>query len=152
MADLIYKDESYAIMGACFEVYKEKGCGFLEPVYQECLELELQERGIPFVSQPRINIDYKGTKLKHPYAADLICYGKIIIELKAVSGLIDEHRAQLHNYLRATGLQLGILVNFGHHPKLEYERIAMTQIRNNTREQPKSRTEVRATLSRLSRI
>jgi len=126
VADLVYKEESYAIMGACFEVVKEKGCGFLEPVYQECLELELQERGIPFVAQPRITINYKGTELKHPYVADLICYGKIILELKAVRNLVDEHRAQLHNYLRATGLKLGILINFGHHPNLEYERIAMT--------------------------
>jgi len=152
MADLIYKEESYAIMGACFEVYKEKGCGFLEPVYQECLELELRERGIPFVAQPGIKIDYKGTELKHPYAADLICYGEIILELKAVNALVDEHRAQLHNYLRATGLQLGILINFGHHPKLEYERIAMTHSSSIKRARQRSRTEVRANLSRLSRI
>ena len=151
MADLIYKEESYAIMGACFEVYKEKGCGFLESVYQECLELEFRERRIPFVAQPRIKIDYKGTDLKHPYAADLICYDNIILELKAVSSLISEHRAQLHNYLRETGLKLGILLNFGHHPKLEYERIAMTHSTEDTRQQS-PRTEVREPLSRLSRI
>ncbi len=125
-SELIYKDESYAIMGACFEVYREKGCGFVEPVYQECLEMELSEKGIPFVSQPRIRIDYKGRDLEQSYAADIICYGKIILELKAVSQIVDEHRAQLHNYLRATELELGILINFGHYPRLEYERIAMS--------------------------
>lgn len=153
MAELLYKDESYAIMGACFEIYREKGCGFVEPVYQECLEMELQDRGIPFVPQQSIKIDYKGRELKHPYAADIICYGKIILELKAVSTLIDEHRAQLHNYLKATGRQLGLLINFGHHPKLQYERIAMTNkagIRTHTQED--ARTRVRQNLSQLSRI
>jgi len=123
--NIIYKDESYAIMGACFEVYKEKGCGFLEAVYQECLELELGIRTMPYVASVPLNLTYKGVQLRQRYVPDLICFQKIIVELKAVSELADEHRAQVHNYLRATGYRLGLLVNFGHYPKLEYERIVI---------------------------
>ena len=121
--ELIFKEEYYAIVGACFEVYKEKGCGFVEPVFQECLELELKSRGIPFVAQLPLRLEYKGTPLKTSYGADLICFEKIIVEIKAVTSLTDEHRAQLQNYLKATNLQLGILVNFGHYPGAEVERI-----------------------------
>jgi GxxExxY protein len=120
---LLYEQESYQILGACFEVYKELGCGFLESVYQEALELELQARGIPFQPQPELRIWFKSQLLKKTFQPDFICYEKIVIELKAVSQLIDEFRAQLHNYLKATNHRLGFLVNFGHHPKLEYERI-----------------------------
>jgi GxxExxY protein len=120
---VVYKDESYAILGACFEVYKEKGCGFLEPVYQECLEIELALQSIPFQPQSELALDYKGRTLKQKYIPDVICYGKIIVELKAVKEVVDEHRAQVHNYLKATGMKLGLLVNFGHYPKVEYERI-----------------------------
>jgi len=112
-------------MGACFEVYKEKGCGFLEAVYQECLELELGIRTMPYVASVPLNLTYKGVQLRQRYVPDLICFQKIIVELKAVSELTDEHRAQVHNYLRATGYRLGLLVNFGHYPKLEYERIVI---------------------------
>jgi GxxExxY protein len=125
MSELVYPEESYRIQGACFEVYKEKGSGFLEPVYQECLEIELELRGIAFRSQPELTLSYKGRPLKQTYRPDIVCDGKIIIELKAVSKLLDEHRAQVHNYLRATGLRLGILANFAHYPKLEYERIVI---------------------------
>jgi GxxExxY protein len=122
---IIYKDESYAIMGACFEVYKEKGSGFLEQIYQECLEIELEMRSILFVPKQELALSYKGRPLKSKYVPDLICYDKIIIELKAVKQLADEHRAQVHNYLKATGHRLGLLINFGHYPKLEYERIVL---------------------------
>jgi len=125
MTDIIYREESYRITGACFEVYKEKGCGFLEAVYQESLELELADQGIPFAAQPKIALTYKGRPLKQTYSPDLVCDGKIIVELKAVSALTDEHRAQVHNYLRATGHRLGLLVNFGHYPKVELERIVI---------------------------
>lgn len=125
MSELIYKDESYRIIGACFEVYKEKGCGFLEAVYQECLEMEQGAQGIDFHGQQPIALTYKGQPLKQRYIADLICFGKILVELKAVSTLADEHRAQVINYLHATGHRLGLLVNFGHHPKLEWERIVV---------------------------
>jgi GxxExxY protein len=120
---LLFEEETYAVLGACFEVYKDKGCGFLEAVYQECLELELGFRSIPFVAQAELDLTYKGRPLKQLYKPDLICYGKIILEIKAVSALADEHRAQIHNYLKATGLRVGLLVNFGHHPKVEHERI-----------------------------
>jgi len=90
-------------MGACFEVYKEKGCGFLEGVYQECLEIELEHRGIPFRTQVDLPLSYRGRTLKQYYRADLLIYEKIIVEVKAVSELIGEHRAQLLNYLAATG-------------------------------------------------
>jgi GxxExxY protein len=125
MSKIIYPDESYKIMGACFEVYKEKGCGFLEAVFQECLEFELSDRQISFVAQPSLSLEYKGRRLKQTYAPDFGCFGKIIVEIKAVSALNDEHRAQVHNYLRATGHRLGLLVNFGHFPQVEAERIAL---------------------------
>ncbi len=125
MVEILYKDESYQIMGACFEVYKNRGSGFLEPVYQECLEIELELLGIPFKAKEELRLSYKGRVLKSKYIPDFICYDKIIIEVKAVKSLTDEHRAQVHNYLKATGFRLGLLVNFGHHPKLEYERIVL---------------------------
>jgi GxxExxY protein len=101
--ELINKDESYRILGACFEVYKEKGSGFLEAVYQECLEIEFSLQGIPFVAKASLDLNYKGRPLKQRYEPDFICFEKIILEIKAVSQLADEHRAQLHNYLKATG-------------------------------------------------
>ena len=120
---IIYKEESYLIQGAIFEVYRELGAGFLEAVYQECLEKEMRSQQIPFESQPMLALFYKQEKLNTTYRPDLICYDKIIIELKAVKDTSDEHRAQLHNYLKATGLRLGFLVNFGHYPKATIERI-----------------------------
>lgn len=123
--ELLYKDESYAIIGACFEVYKEKGNGFVEPVYQECLELEIGFQNIPFSAQSALRLAYKGVELKQRYIPDFLCYEKIIVEIKAVKQLTDEHRAQVLNYLKATGLRLGLLANFGHYPKLEYVRIIL---------------------------
>jgi len=125
MKDIIHPDESYRIIGACFEVYKDKGCGFLEAVFQECLELELGDQGIPFQPQSQLPLAYKGRPLKTRYVADFLCYEKVILEIKAVEKLADEHRAQLLNYLNATGHRLGLLVNFGHYPKLEWERIVL---------------------------
>ncbi|MHC4398400.1 MAG: GxxExxY protein [Planctomycetota bacterium] len=123
MAEIVFKEESYTIMGACFEVYKEMGPGFLEPVYQECLSLELAARHIPFREQGELALSYKGRRLERTYRTDFVCYDKIILEIKAVRELAGEHRAQVHNYLKATGHRLGLLVNFSHYPKLEYERI-----------------------------
>jgi len=125
MSTIIYPELSYKIMGACFEVYKEKGCGFLEAVYQECLELEFADQGMRFAAQPGLGLTYKGRPLKQTYQPDFICADKVILEIKAVTALTDEHRAQVHNYLRATGHRLGLLVNFGHYPKVESERIAL---------------------------
>ena len=126
-APLIWKDESYAILGACFAVYKDKGCGFLEPVYHECLEIELDLQGILFLSKPPQTLQYRGRTLVQTFTPDFICYNKIILEIKAVSALVNEHRAQLLNYLNATGCELGLLVNFGHYPGLEYERLVTRQ-------------------------
>ena len=114
--------ETYRILGACFEVYNEMGCGFLEPVYQECLELEFRSQEIPFESQKTLSISYKGNELLKRYQPDFICYGSVVVEIKAVSLSTSEHRAQLLNYLHAANLDVGLLVNFGHFPKLEYER------------------------------
>ncbi len=122
---LIYEDETYAIKGAVFEVYKTMGCGFLEPVYQECLEKELARRRIPFESQKKISIVYKGETLEQFYKADIVCFDKIILELKAVQALLPEHSAQLFNYLRATKMRLGLLINFAHYPGVEIKRIAI---------------------------
>ena len=124
---LLFAEESYKIIGACFEVYKEKGCGFVEPVYQECMEVELKRQGIPYVPQKPLPLEYKGTPLRCSYEPDLLCYDRVVVELKAVKDLIDEHRAQVQNYLRASGLQLGLLANFGHYPKMEIERIVNTR-------------------------
>lgn len=123
MKELIYKEETYQIRGACYEVYKDKGNGFVEPVYQECMELELSLQGIAYEAQPTLRLEYKGQPLRSEYRPDLICFDKVIVELKAVSELNGEHRAQVHNYLKATGHRLGLLVNFGHHPQIEIERI-----------------------------
>jgi GxxExxY protein len=123
MAEIVFKEESYRIMGACFEVYKEKGCGFLEAVYQECLEIEFALQGVPFVPQLELALSYKDRKLTQTYRPDYLLFGQVILEIKALSSLSDEHRAQVHNYLKAAGHKLGQLVNFGHYPKLEYERI-----------------------------
>jgi GxxExxY protein len=124
---LICKDESYAIIGACFAVYKDKGCGFLERVYHECLEIEFEFNRIPFLSKASQTLQYRGRTLVQRFSSDFICYDKIILEIKAVSALADEHRAQLLNYLSATGCKLGLLVNFGHYPKLDYERLLPRQ-------------------------
>lgn len=127
MTEIIYKQEGYSIIGACFEVYNEKGCGFLEPVYQECLMIEFEYQHIPTIPKPALTLSYRGRTLFQRYQPDFVCFEKIIVELKALPQLLDEHRAQLLNYLYATGFQLGLLVNFGHYPKLEYERLAKTQ-------------------------
>ena len=112
MNSIIYKEESYAIRGAIIEVSRELGCGFLERVYQDALEVEFRLRNIPYEREKKIQIMYKGKPLGEPYRADFVCYGKIIIELKAVKTLEDTHYAQILNYLKATKMKLGILVNF----------------------------------------
>jgi len=122
---LFFEEETYAIRGAIFEVYRELGCGFLEAVYQECLEKELAARNIPFVAQPQLNLFYKGVKLNQTYRPDLICYDSVIVELKALSEIAGEHNAQLLNYLKATGHKVGLLVNFGSYPKAVVERLVL---------------------------
>lgn len=127
MSELIYPDESYAIMGAAFDVYNEKGSGFLEPIYHDCMELELGLRRIPFVHEPPLILKYKGIPLRHSYSPDFTCWDKIILELKACEKIADEHVAQVLNYVHATGFKLGLLLNFGAYPKLEYRRIVNTR-------------------------
>ena len=123
--ELLYKDECYAIQGAIFDVYKELGVGFLESVYQECLEKELLARNIPFQAQRLLRLFYKGQVLAQTYKADLVCYDRILLEIKAVKSLTGEHRAQVMNYLKGTGLRLGLLVSFGSFPKATVERIIL---------------------------
>ena len=121
--DLIYKDECYKINGCIFAVNKKLGTGFLEVVYQEALEIELKRANIPFISQQELEILYDGIPLTQKYIADIVCYDKIIIEIKAVSKIKEQHKAQLMNYLAATGYKLGLLVNFHSFPKAEIIRM-----------------------------
>ena len=109
----ILHDESYAIIGACMAVHRELGAGFLEAVYQEALEKEFLLRDIPFVREKKLQVVYKGTVLQKSYSADFVCYEEIIVELKALSMLESAHEAQLINYLKASDLRIGLLVNFG---------------------------------------
>jgi GxxExxY protein len=123
--DLIYKEEVYALVGAAMEVHTQLGCGFLEAVYQEALEIELANRNIPFISQKEISITYKNRTLKKTYVADLVAFDKIIIELKAIDLISGREEAQLINYLKASGMAVGLLFNFGSR-KLEWLRRANT--------------------------
>jgi len=125
---ILYKNECYSIQGAIFEVHNIMGNGFLEAVYQECLEKEFALRSIPFEAQKGLALTYKGDPLKQKYIPDFICHGKIIIELKASKNLTEEHRAQVINYLQATGYELGLLVNFSSYPKVTITRILNTEI------------------------
>ena len=124
MADLIYKDEVYQIVGCCYEVHKNLGCGFLEAVYQEALSMEFKTAGIPFQNEKVLDISYKGQVLEKKYVADFICFDKIILELKAMDSLADNHLSQVLNYLKATNLRLGLLINFGQ-SSLVYKRIVL---------------------------
>jgi GxxExxY protein len=122
---LLYAQETFRIRGAVFEVYRAMGPGFLEAVYHECLEIEFSQRGVAFESRKPLVVRYRGECLRQSYIADFLCFGRIILELKVVRALAPEHRAQTINYLRATGLRLGLLVNFGAASKAEIERFAL---------------------------
>ena len=119
---MLFKSECYDIIGACMEVHKRLGCGFLEKVYQDCLAIEFRHRGIPFEREKHITIEYRGEVIDHDYYADFICYDKVIVELKSVTELCSAHKAQVLNYLCATKLPVGLLVNFGRE-SLEYRRV-----------------------------
>lgn len=121
---MLYPDESCKIMGACFEVHNRLGAGFLEAV-----AIELSRCEVPFVAQPELELSYRDQRLVQVYRPDFICYDRILIEIKAVEFLSDRHQAQVINYLIATGLELGLLINFGSHPKLESKRLALTNQR-----------------------
>ena len=122
MSTLLFKEESYKIIGACFEVHKELGCGFLEAVYQEALEKEFTLQAIPFEREVELPIYYKGCRMNKKYLVDFLCYDTIIIELKALDEICPQHKAQVINYLKASQLELGLLVNFGS-LSLTHERI-----------------------------
>ena len=122
LPDNTYDKELYAIIGAAMEVQNEMGDGFLELVYHDALNIELGLRGIPFETEKPIAINYKGKPLERTYKADLVCYDQIVVELKSVEKLKAEHTAQLLNYLKATGLPMGVLINFGERP-LRYKII-----------------------------
>ena len=122
MTELILKDESYAVIGAAMEVHRVLGPGFLEKVYQEAMQLELNALRIPFEAEKPIGIDYKGQCLTQRYYADLVCFEQIIVEMKALKQLSGKEDAQLLNYVRATGFKVGLLINFGSHGKLEHKR------------------------------
>lgn len=122
---VLFREESYKIVGAAFRVYNELGHGFLEAVYQEALEIEFKRRGIPYEREKELKISYGGVELHQTYRADYICYGKIVVELKAVAELNDAHRSQVFNYLHASGFKLGILINFGCSREMEKERVVL---------------------------
>jgi len=125
MDELLFKDEVFEIIGAAIEVHKELGNGFLEPVYQESLEIESALRKIPFVAQERLHLFYKGVELKKEYLPDFVCFGKIIVEIKALHALTNIEIAQLINYLKATKLRVGLLINFGSRGRLEWKRFVV---------------------------
>ncbi len=131
MNDLILKDESYKVIGACMAVHNELGCGFLEAVYQEALEEEFRLRGIPYVREQQLQIRYKEKSLAKKYQADFVCYDEIIVELKALAALDGIHQSQLINYLKATDLRLGLLVNFGQ-TSLESKRVVNKFYKDNS--------------------
>jgi GxxExxY protein len=120
---LLYEEETGKIIKACMNVFNELGNGFLEPVYQEALAIEFELQGIPFQREQKLEITYKGRKLNKEYYADFVCYNKIIVELKAISVLVKANQAQVINYLKATKMKIGLLVNFGS-ASLKWERIS----------------------------
>ncbi len=122
---ILFREECYAVQGVVFDVYKEMGCGFLETVYQECMEKELRSRGIPFAARQEVKVTYKGMLLDQTYRPDLICYDSIILELKALKELTPQHEAQALNYLKATGMKLALLINFGSYPKATIKRLVL---------------------------
>jgi len=125
MTELLYKEEVFAIIGAAIEAHRELGSGFLEAVYQEALEIELGNRKIPFEPRKELVISYKDRQLRKVYEADLVCYEKIIVELKALDRLSGKEEAQVLHYLKASGMRVGLLVNFGAHGRLEWQRYVL---------------------------
>jgi GxxExxY protein len=127
MKNLIFAEEVFAITGAATEVHKKLGPGFFEAIYQEALEIEFGFRGVPFEAEKNLIVKYKGAPLKKEYCADFVCYGKIVVELKALSKISGTEEAQVLNYLKATGLTVGVLLNFGSSPRLEWKRFLLSR-------------------------
>ena len=128
MAEIIYKEESYKGVGACMEVYNEKGFGFHEAVYQECLEIELKLRGIPFETKRHLSLRYKRQQLEKIYIPDLFAFSAIVVELKSVKELVSDHEAQLFNYMRIAHQSVGYLINFGHKDTLQWKRYVLSDL------------------------
>ncbi len=122
MPEIIYKEESYKIIGACMEVHKKLGCGFLESVYSEALEIEFKKSEIPYEREKKLPVFYGDVPLKKYFKADFVCYNSIILELKATKFIIEADHRQTVNNVKATKFQLGLLINFGT-PSLTYKRI-----------------------------
>jgi GxxExxY protein len=127
MKNEIYKDEGYKLMGAAFEVYNDRGYGLGEEIYQECLEIELGIRAIPFHAKQELTCFYKGRELRRRYVPDLFVFNCLVVELKAVSQLVPEHEAQLINYMRLSRQPVGYSINFGHKDTLEWKRIILSE-------------------------
>jgi GxxExxY protein len=127
MDELVLREEVYAVVGAAIEVHRELGAGFLEAVYQEAMERELALRGISFEAQRELVIHYRGQPLSKIYVCDLLCFDKVLVELKAMDRLTGREEAQVINYLKAAGLPVGLLINFGAHGKLEWRRLVKSQ-------------------------
>ena len=123
--NLVSAEETFRVRGAIFEVNRAMGPGFLEAVYHECLALEFEARDIPFRSKPKLGLSYKDTPLEQTYAPDFICFESILVELKVAREIAPEHRAQVLNYLKVTGLHVGLLVNFGGSGKAPLERLVI---------------------------
>ncbi len=123
MDELVFREEVYAVAGAAIEVHREPGVGFLEAVYQEAMERELATRGVAFESQRERVIQYKGQPLGKSYVCDLLCFGNVLVELKAMDRLTGREEAQVINHLKSSGLSVGVLINFGSHGKLEWRRL-----------------------------
>ncbi|MGZ3755182.1 MAG: GxxExxY protein [Mucilaginibacter sp.] len=122
MADILFKDESYKIIGACFEVHKILGHGFKEVVYKDALEIEFNKLNISFQREKSYTIYYKDQKLKHSFTADFIVYDAIILEIKIGTYIGESYIKQTLNYLKASGVRLGLIINFGA-PSVEYQRV-----------------------------
>jgi GxxExxY protein len=127
MDELLYRSEVFAIVGAAMEAHTVLGSGFLEAVYQEALAVEFMARQFSFESQKELRICYKGHYLEKTYIADFVLFGSVIVEIKALDKLASRDTAQLLNYLKATGLKVGVLINFGSIGKLEWKRFALTE-------------------------
>ncbi len=125
MTELLLKEEVYQVVGAAMDVYYHLGRGFLEPIYQQAMEIELRRRAIPFEPQRELIVYYKGQELEKKYQPDLICYDQIVAELKACDGLTMRETSQILNYLKATGLHVGLLFNFGSCVRLEWKRYVL---------------------------
>ncbi|MFN3554332.1 MAG: GxxExxY protein [Bacteroidales bacterium] len=124
MENYLLKEECYKVIGSAMKVHNELGCGFLEPVYQEAMAIEFEDNQIPFDREKVLDITYKGKVLKKKYIADFMCYNQLIVEIKAMEALAPEHTSQVINYLKATGLKIGLLINFGT-TKLQYKRVIL---------------------------